>query len=87
MPAGARSEEIAAHPTFLSYRRSDSRGYAFALFREFQRPFGRDAPFYDKNNIESGADFTRPNRAGRRNLIVLARMADPRIHGRGLAFE
>jgi hypothetical protein len=45
------------HSIFLSYRRSDTGGYAFALFRDLERRFPDDALFYDKSSIESGIDF------------------------------
>src|SRR4051812_16591207 len=60
MPAvearGARSG--GQHAIFLSYRRSDTGGYAFALFQELQSRFGEDVVFYDKDSIRGGDKFT-----------------------------
>ena len=44
-------------PVFISYRRADTAGYAFTLFRELKRIFGDDAIFYDGKSIDSGMDF------------------------------
>lgn len=42
---------------FVSYRRSDSSGYAGRLFDDLVRRFGRDAVFMDVDAIGVGADF------------------------------
>ena len=46
------------HPAiFISYRRSDAAGYAFALHRDLCRRFASGAIFFDRQSIESGDTF------------------------------
>lgn len=42
---------------FVSYRRSDSRGWAGRLGEEFARAFGDEVRFFDIESIEPGDDF------------------------------
>ena len=42
---------------FISYRRSDTEGYAGRLFEGLRARFGRDMVFFDVAGIEPGQDF------------------------------
>lgn len=46
---------------FISYRRDDAGGYAFAFWRELQRCFGPDTVFFDRDDarhLPSGTEAT-----------------------------
>lgn len=50
------------HPIFISYRRSDAAGYAFALWDRLRKEFGDLAVFYDrdeKHHMPSGCDWEK----------------------------
>jgi TIR domain len=42
---------------FISYRREDSRGSAGRIYDRLARRLGRDAVFFDVDNIPPGMDF------------------------------
>ena len=44
---------------FISYRRSDTEGYAGRLFEGLRARFGRDVVFFDVAGIEPGQDSIR----------------------------
>ena len=42
---------------FISYRRTDSAGYAGRIYDRLMAHFGKDAVFMDVDTIEAGVDF------------------------------
>lgn len=62
---------------FISYRRSDTGGYAFALHRELQRLFDPEVIFFDGKSIESGMDFPERIEQGVRECKVLLPVIGP----------
>lgn len=47
------------HDIFLSYRRSDTAGYAQLLYWRLRERYGEDVVFFDRASIESGTLFPR----------------------------
>lgn len=68
--AGAGSEWI-----FVSYRRTDAAGHAFAVYQRLLADFGLDAVFFDDQRIDAGANFpARLKSAVDAALVVVAVM-------------
>jgi hypothetical protein len=62
---------------FISYRRSDAAGHAWALYRELCRRFDSGQIFFDRDSIEAGEIFPDRLRAGVTQCKILLALIGP----------
>ena len=62
---------------FISYRRTDAAGYAFALHRDLCQRFPSERIFFDRETIEAGEKFHERIRTAVTSCQVLLAMIGP----------